>query len=668
MIMSNKFQLVTEFTPKGDQPKAISQLIEGIKNSLPHQLLLGVTGSGKTFTIANVIAEMNMPTLVISHNKILAAQLYSEFYQLFPYNAVEYFVSYYDYYQPEAYIPQTDTYIQKDASINDELDRLRLAATCALLTRNDVIIVASVSCIYNIGSPEEYASALFTLECNKCYNRNEILSNLIQRQYIRNDLELLRSTFRVRGDTIEILPAYAREALRIEFFGDQIERISYINPITGERIMDINFISIYPAKYFIATKSGIEHAIASIEKELDSQLSELKNRGKFIEANRLNIRTHYDMELLRETGYCPGIENYSRHFSHRMAGQRPMTLIDYFPKDRFLMVIDESHVTIPQFTGMYRGDHSRKESLIEYGFRLPSAYDNRPLKFDEFEKLMPMTIYVSATPGPYELKVSTSVIEQIVRPTGLIDPMVSVRPTKGQIDSLIIEINNRVKRHERVLVTTLTKRMAEDLADYLSKEGIQVRYLHSEVVTLQRIEILRDLRLGKFDVLVGINLLREGLDLPEVSLVIILDADKEGFLRAESSLIQLFGRTARNLSGEVIMYADTITKSMQRAIDETNRRRNIQLEYNKEHWIIPQTIKKLTTYGLFTESLYKIKDQKIQYKIEGDMISAIENLELEMRKAADNLEYEHAAQIRDEWLSLKKMCKETKGRGVKVTV
>jgi excinuclease ABC subunit B len=654
-VNMSTFELIAPFKPCGDQPKAIAQLTEGLKKGFKHQTLLGVTGSGKTFTVANVIAQINKPVLVISHNKTLAAQLYHELKGFFPHNAVEYFVSYYDYYQPEAYLPATDTYIEKDSSINEELDRLRLAATCSLLARQDVIIVSSVSCIYNIGSPQEYRDAYLFLEIGEEFPRQEIIKRLIEIYYERNDMDFSRGKFRVRGDTIEIFPSYHEDrAYRIELFGDEIERICEINPLTGKIISNSNRLLVYPAKHFVTTQSRLQRALASIEEELDDRLTHLRGQNKLLEAQRLESRTKYDMEIMREIGTCHGIENYSRHFDGRRPGERPWTLIDYFPED-FLLIIDESHVTIPQLRGMYEGDRSRKQSLVDYGFRLPSAYDNRPLKFNEFERLMPQTIYVSATPGPYELEVSSQVVELIIRPTGLVDPEIDVRGVDGQIDNLIHEIRGRVARKERVLVTTLTKRMAEDLAEYLSKMDIKVRYLHSEIDTLERVEILRSLRLGEFDVLVGINLLREGLDLPEVSLVAVLDADKEGYLRSERSLIQVFGRTARNINGQVIMYAEDITGSMKRAIDETNRRRRIQIEYNKKHNITPQTIQKAISESMVTtpkEPKY-LQEAKIKYKVKGNISSIIKELERQMYEAADNLEYEKAASLRDEIYGLK---------------
>jgi excinuclease ABC subunit B len=662
-VNMSTFELIAPFKPCGDQPKAIAQLTEGLKKGFKHQTLLGVTGSGKTFTIANVIAQINKPVLVISHNKTLAAQLYHELKGFFPHNAVEYFVSYYDYYQPEAYLPATDTYIEKDSSINEELDRLRLAATCSLLARQDVIIVSSVSCIYNIGSPQEYRDAYLFLEIGEEFPRQEILKRLIEIYYERNDMDFSRGKFRVRGDTIEIFPSYHEDrAYRIELFGDEIERICEINPLTGKIISNSNRLLVYPAKHFVTTQSRLERALASIQEELDDRLTHLRGQNKLLEAQRLESRTKYDMEIMREIGTCHGIENYSRHFDGRRPGERPWTLIDYFPED-FLLIIDESHVTIPQLRGMYEGDRSRKQSLVDYGFRLPSAYDNRPLKFNEFERLMPQTIYVSATPGPYELEVSSQVVELIIRPTGLVDPKIDVRGVDGQIDNLIHEIRGRVARKERVLVTTLTKRMAEDLAEYLSKMGIKIRYLHSEIDTLERVEILRSLRLGEFDVLVGINLLREGLDLPEVSLVAVLDADKEGYLRSERSLIQVFGRTARNINGQVIMYAEDITGSMRKAIDETNRRRKIQIEYNKKHNITPQTIQKAISESMVTtpkEPTY-LKEAKIKYKVKGNISSIIKELERQMYEAADNLEYEKAASLRDEIYGLKNQLYQSNG-------
>lgn len=657
MAVQNRFRLVSDFKPKGDQPEAIYDLTEGIKKGYRHQTLLGVTGSGKTFTIAGVIANVQKPTLVLAHNKTLAAQLCSEFKEFFPGNAVEYFVSYYDYYQPEAYVPQTDTYIEKDASINEEIDRLRHAATSALLERRDVIIVASVSCIYGLGSPEDYQGMLLSIKHGEILDRDSILKRLVEIHYVRNDIGFVRGTFRVRGDIVEVIPAYQEHAIRIELFGDEVDRILEIDPLTGELLGEKETAVIYPASHFITTPEKLKLAIASIEAELAERLKELREEGCLLEAQRLEQRTNYDLEMLREMGFCPGIENYARHLAQRPPGSAPFTLIDYFPED-FLLVVDESHVTLPQVRGMYAGDRSRKETLVKYGFRLPSALDNRPLRFDEFEERINQVIYVSATPGPYELEHSVQVVEQIIRPTGLVDPEVIVRPTRGQIDDLIGEINKRAAAGERVLVTTLTKKMAEDLTDYLKEAGIRVRYLHSEIDALQRVEILRELRLGKFDVLVGINLLREGLDLPEVSLVAILDADKEGFLRSETSLIQTMGRAARNVRGTVIMYADTVTDSMRRAIDETNRRRNIQLEYNRKHGITPETIRK----GIrdIVEPL-RAMEEKTEYEaevLEGktvkEIVKLIAKLEDEMRDAAAQLEFERAAEIRDRVRALRR--------------
>ena len=588
----NKFKIESNFKPTGDQPEAINALSKGILENKKYQTLLGVTGSGKTFTMANIIEKVQKPTLVIAHNKTLAYQLASEFKEFFPNNAVEYFVSYYDYYQPEAYVPQTDTYIEKDASINDEIDKLRHSATASLFERRDVIIVASVSCIYGLGDPIDYENLMVSLRPGMVKDRDEIMRELIDIQFIRNDINFTRGTFRVRGDILEIFPASSSDnTIRVEFFGDEIDRIVELNYLTGEIIGARNHVSIFPASHYATSQDKIDRAIISIEKELEERLMELRGKEKLLEAQRLEQRTKYDIEMLKEMGFCQGIENYSRHLSGRPAGSRPYTLIDYFPDD-FLIIVDESHVTIPQIGGMYEGDKSRKTNLVEYGFRLPSALDNRPLKFKEFEGLINQIIFVSATPGPYELKHSENIVEQIIRPTGLLDPKIDVRPTNNQIDDLVNEIRIRTEREERVLVTTLTKRMAEDLTDYFKEIGIKVTYLHSDVDTIERMEIIRDLRLGKYDVLVGINLLREGLDLPEVSLVAILDADKEGFLRSETSLIQTTGRAARNVNGQVIMYADTVTKSMGKAIEETYRRREIQDKYNKEHNIVPKSIVK----------------------------------------------------------------------------
>ncbi|MBU0880656.1 MAG: excinuclease ABC subunit UvrB [Candidatus Omnitrophica bacterium] len=651
-----KFKLVSAFKPEGDQPQAISKLTEGIRSNHKYQTLLGVTGSGKTFTMANVIARLGKPALVISHNKTLAAQLYSEFKDFFPENAVEYFVSYYDYYQPEAYIPHSDIYIEKDSSINEDIDRLRLSATSSLMSRDDVVIVASVSCIYGLGSPSEYGEMLVFLNEGDRISRDEILKRLISIHYDRNDYDFKRSTFRARGDTVEIYPAYTKTAYRVEQFGDRIERIYEIDPLTGNIITNVKKIGIYPAKHFVTTPDRIERSIKSIENELARRLIELKSANKLLAAERLESRTHYDIEMMREIGYCSGIENYSRHLSERAAGSRPWCLMDYFPKD-YIVFIDESHVTIPQAKGMYNGDKARKETLVEYGFRLPSALDNRPLRFDEFEELLPETIFVSATPSDYEIEKSGDrIIEQIIRPTGLIDPPIEVRPTKGQIDDLVNEIRLRAGRKERVLVTTITKRLSEDLAGYLSGFGLRVKYLHSEIGAIERVEILRDLRLNRFDCLVGINLLREGLDLPEVSLVAILDADKEGFLRSETSLIQVAGRAARHLNGQVIMYADNVTGSMKKAIDETVRRRKIQTAFNKVHDIEPRSIEKAIRDGI--ESYKKareviasvVADSEDQY----DKVTLVAELQRDMESAARNLQFEKAAILRDQIAELKK--------------
>ena len=648
------FNLFSSYKPKGDQPQAIEKLTDGLKRGYKEQTLLGVTGSGKTFTAAHVIANINKPTLVISHNKTLAAQLYSEFKQFFPNNAVEYFVSYYDYYQPEAYLPMKDLYIEKDSSINEDIDRLRLKATSSLFSRDDVIIVASVSCIYGLGSPEEWQNMALVLEKSKKYEREHILERLIQMQYERNDINFKRGTFRVRGDTIEIFPAYEETALKLELWGDEIDKMREINPLTNHTVRDINKIMIYPAKHFVASQDSLTTAIKTIKMELETRLTDLNKQHRLLEAQRLETRTKYDLEMLQELGYCPGIENYSRHLSLRKPGSKPYTLIDYFPED-FLLIIDESHVTVPQIHGMYNGDRARKETLVEYGFRLPSALDNRPLRFEEFEKIMNKVIFVSATPSPFELKRSKQIVEQIIRPTGLVDPKITVKPTKHQIDDLLERIRERAEKHERILVTTLTKRMAEELAEYLSEMGVKVRYLHSEIETIERVEILSDLRRGKFDCLVGINLLREGLDLPEVSLVAVLDADKEGFLRSETALIQVIGRCARNVSGEVVMYADEITDSMQKAIKETERRRKLQTEYNIKNNITPETIKKEVVdlikreIKVKTDSLHLIsvvRERGIRYTIEDE--SLIAELETEMLKAAKELEFEKAAIIRDE--------------------
>jgi excinuclease ABC subunit B len=657
--MTQNFDLVSDYPPQGDQPQAIKKLIEGIYNNYKYQTLLGVTGSGKTFTMANVIQEVQLPTLVISHNKTLAAQLCSEFRRYFPYSAVEYFVSYYDYYQPEAYIPRTDTYIEKDSSINEEIDRLRLSATSSLLERRDVIIVASVSCIYGLGSPQDYKELVLTVNKNEICERDKIMERLINIHYERNDIDFHRGCFRIRGDVIEIFPSYLEYAFRIELWGDKIEVISKIDPLTGKVIERKDKLIVYPAKHFVTTKDKLERAALSIEEELRERLKYFKKEGKHLEAQRLEERTKYDLEMLIEVGYCSGIENYSRHISGRKSGEPPATLLDYFPSD-FLMFIDESHVTIPQLRGMFAGDKSRKDSLVNYGFRLPSAYDNRPLYFKEIENYMKKVIFVSATPAKYELERSGQVVEQIIRPTGLVDPEVILKPIKNQIDSVIEEIKKRTEKKERVLVTTLTKRMAENLAEYLEGINIKVRYLHSEIETLERINILKDLRLGKFDVLVGVNLLREGLDLPEVSLVAILDADKEGFLRSETSLIQTMGRASRNVNGTVILYCQNITGSIERAIKETNRRRKIQLEYNHKYSVIPQTIIKPVEEFIRVSNLNgfdnfsSVSEEPGKYLSQNNLSWLIKSLEKEMIQAAKNLDFERAALLRDEIRRLKK--------------
>ncbi|MCW3488626.1 excinuclease ABC subunit UvrB [Dethiobacter alkaliphilus] len=655
-----RFQIKSEFGPQGDQPKAIEELTEGLKKGFRHQTLLGVTGSGKTFTMANIIEKVQRPTLVIAHNKTLAAQLCSEFRDFFPDNAVEYFVSYYDYYQPEAYIPQSDTYIEKDSAINDEIEKLRHSATSALFERRDVIIVASVSCIYGLGSPDEYREHVVSLRVGMEKSRDEIVKQLVSIQFERNDVQLERSRFRVRGDVLEIFPASSTEkAVRVEFFGDEIERIREIDTLTGEILGERQHIAIFPASHFVTSRDTLEAAMVDIRWELEERLQELRSRDKLLEAQRLEQRTNYDLEMMNEIGFCTGIENYSRHMDRRPAGSRPHTLIDYFPED-FLLFIDESHQTIPQVRGMYAGDRSRKETLVEHGFRLPSALDNRPLIFHEFEELVNQAVYVSATPGPYEQEHSQQVVEQIIRPTGLIDPEIIMRPVKGQIDDLYGEIRLRAEANERVLVTTLTKRMAEDLTEYYKELGVRVRYLHSEINTLERMEIIRDLRLGEFDVLVGINLLREGLDLPEVSLVAILDADKEGFLRAERSLIQTIGRAARNVHGTVIMYADKVTDSMQKAMDETERRRQIQMEFNREHNITPATIKKavravIEATQVAEEALSDYVDKDSPAELSpAERKKTIAKLEKEMKKAAKELDFEQAAHLRDMIAALRK--------------
>ncbi|MFZ7943885.1 MULTISPECIES: excinuclease ABC subunit UvrB [Bacillaceae] len=656
--MKDQFELVSKYTPQGDQPEAIRQLVEGIRQNKRHQTLLGATGTGKTFTVSNVIKEVNKPTLVIAHNKTLAGQLYSEFKEFFPNNAVEYFVSYYDYYQPEAYVPQTDTFIEKDASINDEIDKLRHSATSSLFERKDVIIIASVSCIYGLGSPEEYREMVLSLRTGMEIERNKLLHRLVDIQYERNDIDFKRGTFRVRGDVVEIFPVSRDEhCMRVEFFGDEIDRIREVDALTGEIMGEREHVAIFPASHFVTREEKMRVAIENIEKELEERLAVLRAEDKLLEAQRIEQRTRYDLEMMREMGFCSGIENYSRHLTLRPAGSTPYTLLDYFPED-FLMIIDESHVTLPQVRGMFNGDQARKQVLVDHGFRLPSALDNRPLTFDEFEKHVHNAIFVSATPGPYELEHTPDMIQQIIRPTGLLDPTIEVRPIEGQIDDLIGEIQERVKKNERVLVTTLTKKMSEDLTDYLKEIGIKVQYLHSEVKTLERIEIIRELRLGKYDVLIGINLLREGLDIPEVSLITILDADKEGFLRSERSLIQTIGRAARNANGHVIMYADRITDSMEKAISETKRRREIQEEYNEKHGVTPQTIQKeirdviRATHAAEEQEEYTPASSfsKMNKKEKEKLIATMEK---EMKAEAKALNFERAAELRDLLLELK---------------
>ena len=651
-----KFQVVSEYQPSGDQPEAIAALAEGIENGLKEQVLLGVTGSGKTFTMAKVIERVQRPTLVLAHNKTLAAQLCAEFKEFFPNNAVEYFVSYYDYYQPEAYIPHTDTYIAKDASTNDEIDRLRLSATCALLERRDVIVVASVSCIYGLGEPDDFAKLVISLRTGAEWDRDELLRRLVENRYERNDVAFERNMFRVRGDTVEIYPAYYKDhAIRVEFFGDEIDRISDFSPVTGSVNRILNHIAIYPASHYVTTKDKMDRAIGEIRRELEEQVKVFTDANQLVEAQRVRQRTEYDMEMMQELGYCSGIENYSRVISERPVGSAPMTLLDFFPED-FVLFVDESHVTLPQVRAMYHGDHARKDSLVRYGFRLPCAYDNRPLKFEEFEGRVGQAVFVSATPGPYERERADQVVEQVIRPTGLLDPRVEVRPVTGQIDDLMEEINARAAKKERVLVTTLTKKMAEDLTEYFKNAGIKVRYMHSDVQTIERMEIIRDLRLGEFDVLVGINLLREGLDLPEVSLVAILDADKEGFLRSETSLIQTIGRAARNAEGLVIMYADGITPSMRAAMDETQRRRGIQDRFNQEHGIVPKTIIKGVREVLEISSTAEeetLRGRKKRKLNQQEREAEIRRLEKEMKEASKMLEFEYAAVLRDRIIELR---------------
>jgi excinuclease ABC subunit B len=651
-----EFQLVSDLRPTGDQPQAIEKLVAGIEAGYQHQTLLGATGTGKTFVVAHIVQQTQRPTLVLAHNKTLAAQLYSEFKEFFPHNAVEYFVSYYDYYQPEAYVPQHDLYIEKDADINEEIERLRLATTSSLFSRRDVIIVASVSCIYSLGSPEEYGRAVLKLHRGETIRRDKVLRHLVQIQYDRNDLELARGRFRVRGDTLDVRPAYRDFAYRIAFWGDEIERIVEIDSLTGEILAEHDQIEIYPAKHFITPVDKMDQALKDIEAELAARVAELKAQDKLLETQRLEQRTKYDLEMIREVGYVGGIENYSRHLDQRPPGTPPWTLLDYFPDD-FLLIVDESHMTVPQVRGMYHGDRSRKQVLVDYGFRLPSALDNRPLNFEEFEARPTQTIYTTATPGPYELKKSVQVVDQLIRPTGLVDPEIVLRPTEGQIDDLIGRINERVSQGERVLVTTLTKRMAEDLADYLLEMGVKVHYLHSEIDTLERVEILRDLRLGTYDVVVGINLLREGLDLPEVSLVAILDADKEGFLRSGTALIQTIGRAARHVRGQAIMYADAVTDSMKRAIDETNRRREKQEAHNREHGIVPASIVK--EIRDLTDRLKVAAEERAEYAVQrrmpkDEMARLIKELEKQMKEAAAQLEFEKAALLRDQIFELRR--------------
>ncbi|MGZ3610016.1 MAG: excinuclease ABC subunit UvrB [Ktedonobacteraceae bacterium] len=658
-----EFKVEAPFQPTGDQPDAIHKLVEGINKGHKYQTLLGVTGSGKTYTVAKIVEQIQKPTLVLAPNKTLAAQLYSEYKEFFPNNAVEYFVSYYDYYQPEAYIPRTDTYVEKESMLNEEIEKLRLSATRSLFERRDVLIVASVSCIYGLGSPEEYGEVVLTLKVGEERRRDRILRHLTEIQYERNDTNFIRGRFRVRGDVLELFPAYEDVAVRIEFFGDEIERMTEIDPLTGEVLGKRLRLDIYPAKHWVTTQQRLNHAIELIEDELQARLQELEDEGKLLEAARLKQRTNFDIEMLRETGFCSGVENYSRHLAGRGEGDQPWTLMDYLPED-YLLVVDESHVALPQVRGMFAGDRSRKQVLVDYGFRLPSALDNRPLTFTEFEQEIHQALFVTATPGPYEYEHSQAVVEQVIRPTGLLDPQISVRPTKGQIDDLLSEIHKRVDNGQRVLVTTLTKKMAEDLADYMQELSIKVHYLHSEIDTIERIEILRDLRLGVYDVVVGINLLREGLDLPEVSLVAILDADKEGFLRSAGSLIQTIGRAARHIEGSVIMYADTITKSMQRAIDETNRRRKLQTTFNEAHNITPRGIKKdVKTLSERIKAMSGVNTEAVDSKTmsvalagipKDEALRLIKELEFQMREAAKQLEFEKAAQLRDQIIELRR--------------
>jgi excinuclease ABC subunit B len=657
-----EFKVEAPFEPTGDQPEAIAQLVEGIRKGYRMQTLLGVTGSGKTYTVAKIVEQVQKPTLVLAPNKTLAAQLYSEFKEFFPNNAIEYFVSYYDYYQPEAYIPRTDTYVEKESMLNEEVEKLRLSTTRSLFERRDVLIVASVSCIYGLGSPEEYGEVVLTLKVGEEKRRNKILRHLTEIQYERNDANFIRGRFRVRGDVLEIFPAYEDVAVRIEFFGDEIERMTEIDPLTGEVLGQRQRLDIYPAKHWVTTQQRLNRAIELIENELQERLQELEAEGKLLEAARLKQRTNFDIEMLRETGFCSGVENYSRHLAGRAAGEQPWTLMDYLPED-YLLVVDESHVALPQVRGMFAGDRSRKQVLVDYGFRLPSALDNRPLTFDEFERQINQALFVSATPGPYEYEHSEAVVEQVIRPTGLLDPEISVRPTRGQIDDLLAEIRKRVEKQQRVLVTTLTKKMAEDLADYMQELNIKVHYLHSEIETIERVDILRDLRLGVYDVVVGINLLREGLDLPEVSLVAILDADKEGFLRSEGSLIQIIGRAARHIEGSVIMYADTITRSMQRAIDETNRRRSLQTRYNERNQITPRGIKKdVKTLSERIKAMSGATENADGHAVatalagipKDEALRLIRDLESQMRAAARQLEFEKAAQLRDQIIEVRR--------------